>query len=95
MAIGYNEIGGDVLAYLDDVDLTTDGSLTLEATSDGEIGGVAVGVAVARGATASSQAPARILINMITNKIEAYDPRHRHRHRRSRVTAPWSTWAAT
>ena len=31
-AIGYNEIDNDVLAYLDDVDLTTDGSLTIEAT---------------------------------------------------------------
>ena len=58
-AIGYNEIDNDVLAYLDDVDLTDRRLAHVEATSDGEIGGVAVGVAVATGATASSPAPAR------------------------------------
>ena len=66
-------IDNDVLAYLDDVSLTTDGSLTLEATSDGEIGGVAVGVAVSIGAADGKLAGAgSILINQITNTVEAY-----------------------
>ena len=71
-AIGYNEIDNDVLAYLDDVSLTTDGSLTLEATSNGEIGGVAVGVAVAIGSDGKLAGAGSILINKITNTIEAY-----------------------
>ncbi len=71
IAIGYNEIDNDVLAYLDDVDLTADGALTLEAASNGEIGGVAVGVAAAGGSSKISGAGS-ILINKITNTVEAY-----------------------
>jgi hypothetical protein len=72
IAIGYNEIDNDVLAYVDDVGMTIDGSLTLEASSDAEIGGADLGVAVAAGANSKLAGAGSILINLITNTIKAY-----------------------
>ncbi|MBS3951841.1 MAG: LEPR-XLL domain-containing protein, partial [Methylomicrobium sp.] len=71
-AIGYNEIDNDVKAYLEDVDLTADGTLTVKATSDAEIGGVALGVAVAAGPSGKIAGAGSLLINQITNTIDAH-----------------------
>ena len=52
LAISYNEINNDVSAYLDNVDLTSGGTLTLDAQSNEEIGTGTVGVAAAVGGDA-------------------------------------------
>ena len=72
IAIGFNQIDNQVLAYLDDVGMTIDGSLTLEASSDAEIGGADLGVAVSAGANSKLAGAGSILINLITNTIKAY-----------------------
>ncbi len=46
-AAGYSEIDNDVMAYLEDVQLTTSGTLTVDAQSDSEIEATTVGVAAA------------------------------------------------
>jgi len=70
VAISYNEIDNDVLAYFDYVNLTQSGFLTLDAQSKAIIGGVTVGVA---GATSGTFAGAgSITINAITNNTDAH-----------------------
>ncbi|MCB2040473.1 MAG: hypothetical protein KDH48_06615, partial [Rhodoferax sp.] len=71
-AIGYNEIDNDVSAYLDNVSLTSDGALTIEATSDAEIGGVAIGVAATTGGSGKLAGAGSLLINQISNTMNAY-----------------------
>ncbi|MCA9167540.1 MAG: hypothetical protein KDB23_07715, partial [Planctomycetales bacterium] len=71
-AIGYNEIDNDVRAYLDDTSVTIDGGLAVTATSDGEIGGVAVGVAVTTTSSGKLAGAGSLIINQITNTIDAH-----------------------
>jgi len=69
-AIGYNEIDNDVTAYLDNVMLTTNGTLTIEALSESVIGATTVGVAAAAGSGKFAGAGS-VSVNIIKNMIEA------------------------
>lgn len=70
VAIAYNEIDNDVRAYLDYVNLTEDGALTIDAQSQAVIGGAAVGVAVA--ASGPLAGAGSLMINVINDTTDAH-----------------------
>jgi hypothetical protein len=70
-AIGYNEIDNDVTAYLDNVDLTTNGTLTVQSSSESVIGSATVGVAASTSSGKFAGAGS-VSINIIKNTIDAH-----------------------
>ena len=72
LAISYNEINNDVSAYLDNVDLTSGGTLSLEAQSNEEIGAGTVGVAAAICCDAHLAGAGSVSINKITDTTDAH-----------------------
>jgi len=70
-AIGYNEIRSDVAAYLDNIDLSASGTLTVDGRSRSVIGGAVVGVAVATGSAGLAGAGS-VSINKIVNTVESH-----------------------
>jgi hypothetical protein len=68
--VDYNEIDNDVNAYLDSVNLTTNGTLTIEALSESVIDAYTVGVAAAAGSGKFAGAGS-VSVNMIKNTTEA------------------------
>ena len=70
-AVNYNETDNDVEAYLDDVDLTIDGTLSVEARSTSEIGGAAAGIAASTSSSNFTGAGS-LTVNVITSSVNAF-----------------------
>ncbi|MCJ7824853.1 MAG: hypothetical protein MUP44_08130, partial [Anaerolineales bacterium] len=70
-AVSYNEIENVLSASFEDVVLTADGSLTLDASSEGLIRGITVGVAAST-SSGSFAGAGSLSINKISNLIDAH-----------------------
>ncbi|HEV3078683.1 MAG TPA: hypothetical protein VGY66_02850, partial [Gemmataceae bacterium] len=70
LAFGFNEIHSSILADLDNATLTVNGAVTVKAESTQSIGGVDVGVAAGTGK--GWAAAGSVLVNIISNTIDAH-----------------------